>query len=110
MDIENFIKETLLGIKKGLIAANLECKQLGNKELSGHKIGDFALQPRQEGKGINSIKFDVAVVAEQETGGSKKGGLKVAFANVDGEKINRSTDQTISHIEFQIDILNNIIN
>jgi len=108
MDLENFIKETLISIKKGLVAANNECKAIGNKNL-GHHIGDFQMGGPGDVKN-NHIKFDIAVSATEEKAGSKGGGIKIKVVDISGEKNNKSTDQMASRIQFEIKVANFLIN
>lgn len=91
MNLDEFIKNSLVDIRKGLRNGNLE---LG-KEFGGE--GPFSLGERNA-----KIDFDIAVTIENNTKGNVGGGIKVAVANLGSQMENETKASNFSRIRFSV--------
>lgn len=99
MQLENFIKETLVSIIKGVAGASAEIKdiaQIDDDEF--FRIDDFG----ENAEGNRYVDFDVAITATNEN--SMKGGAKASISvvggSIDGEK--RIATENISRVKFKV--------
>ena len=97
MELEEFIKNTLVSIANGLHGANEEL----NKEKGGESVR-FAIEPFQREKAQGYISFDVAVTVSQETIKSGGGKIKIAIVNLGGEIDSAGVQEHVSRIKFNI--------
>jgi len=97
MDLEKFIHETLIGIKKGLRSANEELVEDG-KTLGVNASATFVIDRDKS----DNIEFDVAVTASEEVG--KEGGASIKVISFGaGANVNKTEmQQSISRIRFKI--------
>lgn len=93
MDLQNFIKQTLVSIKTGVAAAN---KDLGAEK--GKPV--YAIYSRNDGE----IVFDVAVTVSAETKKNKQGSLRVAVVGIGADKKDTDAEQTVSRIKFSVKV------
>jgi len=96
MDLQQFIKQTLVSVKKGVADANDE---LGG----GSKSKDrqhYAIYSRNDGE----VVFDVAVTVSAATKKNKEGSLKVAVLEVGAGKNDHSAEETVSRIKFCVKV------
>lgn len=112
MDLQNFIKESLVQISKGIEDANEELIHSGasiNPPIDIWLKKDYPIYATaaEEGDkghkpGVHLISFDVALHAE--SGSQKGGGLKVAIASVGvgAEGKATKTNSSESRIQFEI--------
>ena len=92
MDLEDFIAQTLISIKKGIAKAN-----------DGDRRFEMLETFRGEKLAPPAIKFDVAVVASSSSKAGAKVGITVVGINllgVDGSLA--ASDQTVSRIQFGV--------
>lgn len=96
MDLEKFIKETLVGIRNGVIGANSEITKNGGSGSKHFSVGPLV------GEKQNAITFDIAVTVSNQS--KKKGGasLKVADIGFGGKLSGESKDEHISRIKFSV--------
>ncbi len=97
MDLEKFISETLVSIKKGLRSANEDLVEDG-KILGQDAQATFIIGP----DGCEKISFDIAVTASEETEKSGGGGIKVMSIGVGGKLDKTETQQSVSRIKFNV--------
>jgi|SRR3989344_4691639 len=99
MELENFIKETLVGIKNGVRSANFEIAKAEGKEL-GKDIGAaFIFRPDEKD---SSVVFDVAVTVSSESKKEGGGGIKIAIAKLGAGVSETSALQHVSRIKFSV--------
>ena len=92
MELQEFIKHSLISITNGIGEAN---KELGN----GNK---FVMPAMGYGNEKGSIIFDIAVTASSESEKSKGGGLKISVVDFGGKVDNKITNESVSRIKFSI--------
>jgi hypothetical protein len=97
MELEEFIKNTLVSLKNGVHAAN---DALIKQDGGDTRI--FALNANS--KEGSHVSFDVAVTATHETGKSGSGGIKIAVVGIGGEKSSKEIQESVSHIKFAVSI------
>ncbi|NQV93093.1 hypothetical protein HQ403_01185 [Candidatus Kaiserbacteria bacterium] len=97
MDLEKFISETLISIKKGLRSANEELVEDG-KTLGKDAIATFLIGTDVSEK----ISFDIAVTVSEEKGKKGGGEIKVMSVGVGGSLDKTEMQQSISRIKFNI--------
>ncbi|MEA2113333.1 MAG: hypothetical protein U9P63_01585 [Patescibacteria group bacterium] len=101
MELEEFIKKTLVSIASGLKSTNEELK----KSYKSDKI-TYMIEPSIWHRDKNSergfISFDVAVTVSKESKKSGKGGLKIYVADLGGEKGSKISENSVSRIKFYI--------
>lgn len=101
MELQEFIKNTLVSIKNGVHDANLEFAKQEGKVLGQDFAALFVLESSRD-KGQNYITFDVAVTVSQESKKSGGGSLKIAVASLGGEAGDVKSQEHISRIKFHI--------
>lgn len=101
MELQEFIKNTLVSIKNGVREANLEFAKQEGKVLGQDFAALFVLESSRD-KGQNYITFDVAVTVNQESKKSGGGGLNIKVANLGGEIDDIKSQEHISRIKFHI--------
>ncbi len=94
MDLQQFIKQTLVSVKKGVADANDE---LGGK---GKERMHYAIYSRNDGE----VVFDVAVTVSAATKKNKEGSLRVAVLEVGAGKDDTSAQETVSRIKFSVKV------
>jgi hypothetical protein len=102
MELQEFIKNTLVSIKNGVHDANLELAKQEGKILGQDFAALFVMEPHNREKGQGYITFDVAVTVSQESKKSGGGGLKIAVASLGGEVGNVESQEHVSRIKFHI--------
>jgi hypothetical protein len=102
MELQEFIKNTLVSIKNGLHEANIEFAKQEGKTLGQDFSALFVMEPHNREKGQDYITFDVAVTVSQESKKSGGGGLKIAVASLGREVGDIKSQEQISHIKFHI--------
>lgn len=100
MELQEFIKDTLISIKNGIHDANIEFAKQEGKKLGENFSALFVMSTRD--KGQDYITFDVAVTASQESKKSGGGGIKIAIASLGGEVGDIKSQEHISRIKFHI--------
>jgi hypothetical protein len=99
MELNEFITNTLLSIRKGLENANKE-------DISSGKTIKYMIEPTAWAKerNVNVIKFDVAVVISE--GKNKEGSAKInVFSVKAGGGISSSAiNETTSRIQFNVGV------
>lgn len=102
MELQEFIKNTLVSIKNGLHEANEEFARQENKKLGENFTALFVMEPHNREKGQGYITFDVAITVSQESKKSGGGGLKIAVASLGGEIGDIKSQEHLSRIKFHI--------
>jgi len=102
MDLQEFIKNTLVSIKNGLHDANVEFAKQEGKELGKDYAALFVMEPHNREKSQGYIIFDVAVTVNQKDDKKGGGGIKIAVANLGGEITSSTSQENISRIKFHI--------
>jgi hypothetical protein len=104
MELESFIKESLVQISNGIQQANKVLEPQRVKE-DGSQLPKLYLLPpgtnKEHGSGVH---FDIAVTTQTSDEG--KGGAKVKLAVVEagiGGKI-KTSEQAISRIQFSVNV------
>lgn len=102
MELQEFIKNTLVSIYNGLHGANEEFAKQQGKTLGQDFRALFTMEPFNRDKGQGYITFDVAVTVSQESKRAGGGGFKIAVANLGGEKGEIKSQEYVSRIKFHI--------
>ncbi len=101
MELQEFIKNTLVGIKNGVNDANKEFAKQEGKELGKDFSALFVLEGLNRGK-EGYVSFDVAVTVNSENIKSGGGGINVAALNLGGKVDSSLSQEHISRIKFNI--------
>lgn len=98
MDLNIFVKETLLGIAIGIKDAN---KQLGRKK---GEPQPFLICSCEKGAKDNTVDFDLAVTTKSEKG--KEGGAKINVLGneLGGKGKDYKNVENVSRIQFKIQV------
>ena len=104
MELDKFIKETLVQISSGIKQANDEIDK-GRESKDGKDLPKvFLLRPGSKQERGAGVAFDIAVTTQKDTGG--KGGAKVRLsvveADLGGNK--SSSHQNVSRIQFSVNV------
>jgi hypothetical protein len=102
MELDQFIKNTLLSISKGLRETNLEIAKRDGKTLGVDAAAAYMLESHNRDSKEGYITFDVAVTVSSETKKSGGGGIKIAVASIGGEVSNSGTQEHVSRIKFHV--------
>ena len=105
MDIKEFVRNTIVQVVEGVNSASLELKESGSKVLLGSQVArGVGVVFNSNGEHINSLDFDIAVVAVEKDSISGGAGLKIAGVNLGGSTKNELSNQSISRIQFSVPI------
>ena len=96
MDIETFVKQSLVAIAAGIKGAN----QQMNKEAPQARTY-FLLGANREAQ---TLDFDIAVTATKEGGGGGGGKINVAIAEVSLDGKGKVTHESASRIKFSVKV------
>lgn len=102
MELDVFIKHTLVSIKRGIREANAELATLEGKTLGQDGQALFAMEGFGRDRKEGYIHFDVAVTVSHEDKKSGGGGVKIAVVNIAGGKDNTVSQEHVSRIQFHI--------
>jgi hypothetical protein len=102
MELEEFIRTSLISIYKGVRRANEEIAKLDGKTLGKDKEPTFVLEPRTGEKWQSYISFDIAVTVTQETGKAGGGSVKIVVVSLGGEAESKAVYESISRIKFYV--------
>lgn len=102
MELEEFIKKSLINISNGV--------KFTNKEILGEGHGKdrvpFMIEPsswnREKAGDKGFISFDIAVTASKEVEKSGGGGIRIHVVSLGGEKGDKVAESSISRIKFYI--------
>ncbi len=95
MELEEFIKNTLLSISSGLRSVNEALR-----EKSGRKDDSYIIEGDKNGL----IDFDVAVVANDESKATGKAGLNIVVAKLGGDLTTTLGNQQTSRVRFKVGV------
>ena len=108
MNLEEFIKQTIVQIASGMESASAAlqestcCVNPTNSDLTdGH--GTVLYQVR-ESQPTTPIEFDVAMTASETTGKTGKAGFQVLSIGVGGEGTTEASNSTHSRVKFVIPV------
>ena len=102
MDLQEFIKTTLVSIKNGLRDANVELAKQEGKELGKDFSSVFVMRPTNDEKAQSDVVFDVAVTVSQKDDKTGGGAIKIAVANLGGEMSKSTSQENVTRIKFHI--------
>ena len=102
MELQEFIKNTLVSIKNGVHEANVEFAKQEGKILGNDFASIFVLEPNQREKGQGYITFDLAVTVSQESKTTGGAGIKIAVVQLGGEVDDIKSQESISRIKFHV--------
>jgi hypothetical protein len=104
VELEEFIRNSLLQIMKGVKTAQTEWAADGS---GGHVSGGGVINPSWGASGrVQEVKFDIAVTAASKTEGGGGGGIKVlSVVDLSGKVVHSAEHNTVSRISFAVPIL-----
>ena len=102
MELEEFIKTTLVNISNGMRQANLQLASQEDKTLGKDFSSTFVIEALNREKGQGYIAFDIAVTVSHESKKAGETGLKIAIASLGGEIGDVKTQEHISRIKFHV--------
>lgn len=107
MELDEFVKETLLQITKGVADSQLEISKIGGivnpairlaKQSSDSHVGTL-----YEGQNVYIVDFDIAISVSEGTGSKADGKLTVAsLFSVGGGTSSSETNSTLSKVSFKV--------
>jgi len=101
MELQEFIKNTLVSIKNGVHDANLEFAKQEGKTLGQDFSALFVVDSSRD-KGQNYISFDVAITVSEKSKKSGGGKLNIQVASLGGEAGDIKSQEHISRIKFHV--------
>jgi hypothetical protein len=107
VELEEFIRTSLLQIMKGVKTAQTEWAADGS---GGRVSGGGVINPSWGGPDdfpnrVQEVKFDIAVTAASKTEGGGGGGIKVLSVDLSGKVARSAEHNTVSRISFTVPIL-----
>ncbi len=96
MELQEFIKNSLVNIRKGVSDANDDLM----KDVNKHRVFELDSNSKEGGH----VDFDIAVIATSEKGKTGGGGIKIAVVSVGGEVKNKKSEESVSRIKFSVKI------
>ncbi len=109
MELDTFIENTLASIARGVRKANTSAAEMLNDPSSRNEDNIqneklFRLEPGNDKKSGLGVSFDVAITTEKESATEGKGGFRVCVLGASLLGKDRSTDMSISRIQFCVSI------
>ena len=102
MELDEFIKNTLVSIYRGIHKANEEIAKSEGQILGKDATSRFVMEPHQRDNKEGYISFDVAVTVSSETKKSGGASIKIAIASLGGEASNAGMQEHVSRIKFHV--------
>ena len=104
MELEAFIKETLVQISNGIQGANEQLAPQRKKEDGTELPKLYLLAPGRKQDQGNGVHFDVAITSRSEDAGKSGVKVKLVVVEVDlGGKI-KTAEQAMSRIQFSVTV------
>jgi hypothetical protein len=97
MDIQEFVKESLVQIAFGIKGAN---KTLNEETNSDNKY--FMLEASAHAEKRRGIEFDIAVVAKEESGAQGGAKLNIPLMAIGGDVGGKSSSENVSRVKFNV--------
>ncbi len=95
MELQEFIKKTLIEISNGIKKANKELQ-------ASSDAGTFVIEPYALQRSESYITFDIAVTVSQETKKEGEGKIKILVANLGGDIGDKYKQEYASRIKFYV--------
>jgi hypothetical protein len=108
MELDTFIKETLMGIQKGIKEANIAIAEKEGTDVRTNGAMQYQMEQNRAGGKDGGVVFDVAVTITSEKSTEGAGKISVVGLSLGGEKNATATEQNVSRIKFKIDPFNSI--
>jgi hypothetical protein len=102
VELEEFIRNSLLQIMKGVKTAQTEWAADGS---GGGVINPSWGGPDDFPNRVQEVKFDIAVTAARKTEGGGGGGIKVLSVDLSGKVAHSAEHNTVSRISFAVPVL-----
>lgn len=102
MELEEFIRKTLIDIRNGLRGANEEIAKLEGGKLGGDRAALFQLESHGGQGGKSYINFDIAVTVSKEKQKTGGGSINVLAVNVGGKASDTGKEEYVSRIKFAL--------
>lgn len=102
MELNEFIRKTLVDIKRGIHEANLELAKEEGKTLGEGVSVQYVMESLERERKEGYIAFDVAVTVSEENSKIGGGGIKVAVASLGAEIESSAAQEKVSRIKFHI--------
>lgn len=102
MELEEFIKKTLVSIYRGIHGANKEVLKLIDDTSGSDTRPRFLIDAHNRNNKEGYISFDVAVTVSSEIAKAGGAGIRVAGISLGGEKTDTGIQEHISRIKFNI--------
>ena len=99
MRLDEFIKNTLVGISNGVFEANKEIT--GSEKLQGNL--PFILYRYHESKS-SSIDFDIAITVKAEGGGKAAGKFRLFVVDADLQGGGGISKENVSRVKFSVSV------
>ena len=98
-ELETFVKETLVGIVRAVKAAQDETLETGAR-INPNNVNPQGRAQTRDGKGVEDVRFEVALVASKER---KAGGaLKIQIASAG--KDHKDSNASVSRVLFSVPV------
>ncbi len=105
MDLQNFVKETLIQILKGVGEAQHATQPMiarinPSKLRVGRSFVDVSAADM-----VKQVEFDVAITVEEGKNKEGGGGLKISAFSIDGKKGSKTTNTSASRVKFVVPVV-----
>lgn len=97
MDIQEFIRESLVQIAVGIKEANTTLK-----EKTGMKHQHFKMEASVRAEGRRGVEFDIAVVAREEVGAKGGAKLGIPLISIGGDVGTKTSSENVSRMKFNV--------
>ncbi len=108
MELDTFIRDTLIQIQKGVKEANIAIAENEGKAVRTNGEMQYMVNANRNSEKDGGISFDVAVTVTSEKTSGGGGKVSVVGISIGGEKAKTATEQNISRIKFKVDPFNTI--
>lgn len=108
MELDTFIKETLVGIQKGVKEANIAIAASEGTAVRTNGEMQYMVNANRGGEKDGGVSFDVAVTVTSEKSVEGEGKISVVGIALGGGKSSAATEQNVSRIKFKVEPFNSI--
>lgn len=111
MDLKDFVSKSLLSIAEGVADAQAKAGELGAQINPGGltrniaNVEDNSIWDRKTNNYARTVKFDVAVTAEDGTATSAKIGVLSGVLNLGAGGASENKNAVVSRLQFSVPIL-----
>jgi hypothetical protein len=108
MELNDFIKTTLVEIQLGVKEANISIAEIEETPVRTEASMQYMLRANRSGEREKGILFDVAVTASNDATSDLAGKINVIGIGFGANRESSNSEQVVSRIKFKVDPFNDV--